>query len=67
MPEIWWVTAQGYNSLTAGDGVEPLGGGPAEASTPYAPDETIGSITEALLVRHNDDNSKKHAGKNRKD
>jgi DNA-binding SARP family transcriptional activator/predicted ATPase len=34
--------------VKAGDGVEPLGGGPAEASTPYAPDETIGSITENL-------------------
>jgi hypothetical protein len=33
--------------LTAGDGVKPLGGGPAKASTPSAPDATIGSITVA--------------------
>jgi len=36
--------------LTAGDGVEPLGGGPAKGSTPYAPDATVGSITASSIT-----------------
>jgi len=36
--------------IKAGDGVEPLGGGPAEASTPYALDATLGFITVILRV-----------------
>jgi len=32
--------------LKARDGVEPLGGGPPKGSTPYAPNATIGSITD---------------------
>jgi len=43
---IYRLSVKIRRSLTAGDGVEPLGGGPAKASTPYAPDATIGSITE---------------------
>jgi len=37
-------------AIIAGDGVEPLGGRPVKASTPYAPDATVGSITEGTVL-----------------
>jgi len=38
-----------HPQLKAGDGVEPLGGEPAKASTPYARDATVDSITDRTL------------------